>query len=46
MTRQDIKKLHGILKRNPGGKTVAEDLKEYKREEARLENSKRARHRF
>ena len=45
VTRHTIGKLHGILKRQPGGRSFAQEWAEHKREERELENAKDARHR-
>ena len=44
VTRHTIAKLHGILKRKPGGKSFAEEWADYKREERQLESRKHGRH--
>ncbi|HUW59715.1 MAG TPA: AbrB/MazE/SpoVT family DNA-binding domain-containing protein [Candidatus Bathyarchaeia archaeon] len=44
VTRHTIAKLHGILKRKPGGKPLAAEWAEYKREEKELEDRRRDRH--
>ena len=43
VTRRTIAKLHGILKRKPGGKPFAEEWAEHKREEIELEDRRRGR---
>lgn len=40
ITATSIRRLRGILKRKPGGKTLAEEMAEYKREEKELEEAK------
>jgi bifunctional DNA-binding transcriptional regulator/antitoxin component of YhaV-PrlF toxin-antitoxin module len=40
ITATSIRKLRGILKRKPGGKTLAEEMAEHKREEKELEEAK------
>jgi AbrB family looped-hinge helix DNA binding protein len=40
ITATSIRRLRGILKRKPGGKTFAEEMAEYKREEKELEDAK------
>ena len=40
ITATSIRRLRGILKRKPGGKTFAEEMAEYKREEKELEEAK------
>jgi AbrB family looped-hinge helix DNA binding protein len=40
ITSTSIRRLRGILKRKPGGKTFAEEMAEYKREEKELEEAK------
>ena len=45
MTRHTIQKLHGVLKRKPGDKSLREEWSEHKRVEARLEEPGRGRHR-
>ena len=44
VTRHTIAKLHGILKRKPGGKPLAEEWAEYRRDEKELEDRRRGRH--
>jgi AbrB family looped-hinge helix DNA binding protein len=41
ITRHTIAKLHGILKRKPGDKPLAEEWAEHKREEKKLEDRRR-----
>jgi AbrB family looped-hinge helix DNA binding protein len=43
MTRQAIARLHGILKRAPGEKPLAEEWAKHKAEESKLEDQKPAR---
>ena len=40
ITATSIRRLRGILKRKSGGKTFAEEMAEYKREEKELEEAK------
>jgi len=40
ITATSIRRLRGILKRKPGGKSFAEEMAEYKREEKELEEAK------
>lgn len=40
ITATSIRRLRGILKRKPGGKTLAEEMADYKREEKELEEAK------
>ena len=44
MTKVIIRRLHGILKRKPGGKPFVEEWAEYKQEEKQLEEKKLARY--
>jgi len=44
VTRHAINRLHGILKRKPGAKLLAEEWAEHKREERELEEVKLVRH--
>ncbi len=44
ITRHTIAKLHGILKRKPDEKPLAEEWADHKREEVALENRKHGRH--
>jgi len=44
VTRHTIAKLHGILKRKPGRKPLAEEWAEHKREERALEERGHGRH--
>jgi AbrB family looped-hinge helix DNA binding protein len=43
VTRHTIAKLHGILKRKPGAKSLAEEWTEYRRGEKALEEGRRGR---
>jgi bifunctional DNA-binding transcriptional regulator/antitoxin component of YhaV-PrlF toxin-antitoxin module len=43
VTSVTIRRLRGILKRKPGGKSFDEEWAEHKREERELEEAKRAR---
>ena len=40
LTATSIRRLRGIPKRKPGGKTFAEEMAEHKREEKKLEEAK------
>jgi AbrB family looped-hinge helix DNA binding protein len=44
VTKHAIARLHGILKRKPGGKSFAEEWAEHKREEKALEEADYALH--
>lgn len=43
VTRHTIAKLHGILKRKPGSKSLAEEWAEHKAEESRLDEGRQKR---